>query len=405
MSTSGMDRVTALLCLLVLVDSFGYAVVLPLLPFAAERFGASIYAIGAMFASYSLCQLIAAPLLGSLSDRFGRRPLLLLSQAGSAAGFALLLGPNGFGALLLSRAVDGLTAGNISILYAAVLDHFPRQSWGRRFAYLSTATGGGILLGLVTSSLVARFGLGAAAGLALVLTGISLILTWRLLPETRQRHSTGSLISAWRRVAVSDQRAVLGRVELGVLLSTLAQTAFLLALPLYLAALLGYREEEATRFIAALFVAAAIFQVIVVPRLIERLAERQAALVGFGFVAIGGLIVGAAGAVEGGGPIVGTALSLPMVGTGATLLIWGVAVLSASLPALLGARNRALDEGALMGLNQSVVSLGQMIGPLLGYGALALSTAGYGIVAVLLASAGLVATLAVPKEAPREAKG
>jgi hypothetical protein len=94
-----------------------------------------------------------------------------------------------------------------------------------------------------------------------------------------------------------------------------------------------------------------------------------------------------------------------MVGTGATLLIWGIAVLSASLPALLGARNRALDEGALMGLNQSVVSLGQMIGPLLGYGALALSSTGYGIVAVLLAIAGLATLLSVPREAPREARG
>jgi MFS family permease len=388
----GMDPVMALLCLLVLVDSFGYAVVLPLLPFTAERVGASIYAIGAMFASYSLCQLVAAPLLGSLSDRFGRRPLLLLSQAGSAAGFALLLGPNGFWALLLSRVVDGLTAGNVSILYAAVLDHFPRHSWGRRFAYLSTATGGGILLGLVSSSLVARLGLAAAAGLALVLTGISLILTWRLLPETRHGRPTVSVVEAWRRVTASNQRGILGRVELGVLLSTLAQTAFLLALPLYLARLLRYQEEEATRFIAALFIAAAIFQVIVVPRLIERVAEREAALVGFGLVAVGGAIVA-------------TAMSLPLVGIGTTLLIWGIAILSASLPALLGARNRALDEGALMGLNQSVVSLGQMIGPLLGYGALALSTAGYGGVTILLAVAGLAATLAVPREAERGAQG
>lgn len=384
----GLDRVTALLCLLVMVDSFGYAVVLPLLPFVAERLGASIYAIGAMFASYSLCQLVAAPLLGSLSDRFGRRPLLLLSQVGSAAGFALLLGPVGFWVLILSRLVDGLTAGNISILYAAVLDHFPRQTWGRRFAYLSTATGSGILLGLITSSLVARLGLGAAAGLALLLTAISLAFTWRLLPETRQRQPTVSVLEAWRRVALSGQRAVLGKVELGVLVSTLAQTAFLLALPLYLARLLGYQEEDATRFIAALFVAAAVFQVVVVPRLIDRLTERGAALVGFGLLAGGGLTVAMAS-------------NLALAVSGGTLLIWGIACLSASLPALLGARNQVLDEGALMGLNQSVVSLGQMIGPLLGYGALSLSTVGYGAVAVVLAVAGAVATLAVPPaEAP-----
>jgi len=371
----GLDHTTAVLCFLVLVDTFGYAVVLPLLPFAAESQGASIYAIGAMFASYSLFQLVAAPVLGALGDRFGRRPVLLFSQAGSAAGFALLLGPGGFGVLLLSRTVDGLTAGNISLVYAAVLDHFPREAWGRRFAYLSSATGGGILLGLIVSSLIARFGLAAAASLALVLTGMTLVVTWRLLPETRQRQPTTSVRDAWRRAAASGQRAALGRIGLSVLVSTVAQTAFLLALPIYLARLLGYDAEQATRFIAVLFVVAAAFQVTLVPRLIERFTARGAASIGFVFLGGGGLIVALA-----------TGFSLVIAG--ATALVCGVAILSPSLPALLGERNRSLDEGVLMGLNQSVVSAGQMIGPLLGYAALALSTTAYGVVAIGLACAG-----------------
>src|SRR4051794_122349 len=95
-------RITLILCLLVGIDTFSYAVLLPLLPFAAERSGASVLPIGGLFASYSIGQLLAAPLLGAWSDRVGRRPILLLSQAGSGLGFALLLGPATFGVLLAS---------------------------------------------------------------------------------------------------------------------------------------------------------------------------------------------------------------------------------------------------------------------------------------------------------------
>jgi DHA1 family tetracycline resistance protein-like MFS transporter len=287
---------------------------------------------------------------------------------------------------LLSRVVDGLTAGNIAILYASVLDHFPRAEWARRFAYLSTATGAGILLGLVCSSIVAARGLPPAAAVGLALTLLSLVVTWRLLPETRRRPST-SPFAAWRQAAVGDVSRQLRRTALAVLLSTLAQTAFLLALPLYLARVLGYQEQEATLLIAGLFVLAAVFQMAALPRMAHRLGEWRAAVTGFGAVAVGGA---------------GLALSASLVHVGLSggVMMLGIATLASTLPALLGVTNRALDEGALMGLNQAVVSVGQMLGPLLGYGALLLpTTLGYGAVSVLLALSGVVVLRGVRVEA------
>jgi MFS family permease len=372
-----LDPVTTVLCVLVFTDTFGYAVILPLLPFAAERFGASTVLVGVLFASYSLCQLVAAPVLGSLSDRYGRRPLLLISQAGSAVGFVLLLGPSAYWILLVSRIVDGLTAGNISILYSAVLDHFPREEWVRRFAYLATATGLGILLGLIVSSVVVRLGLAGAAGVALVLTGVSLVLTWRFLPETAQRARSVSAVQAWRRATVAGDTPRLRPTILAVLLGTLAQAAFLLALPLYLERVLGYTEEAATPFIAALFVAAALFQTIGVPRVVQRLGEPSSALAAFALIALGSLILAAAGGLVG-------------VAAGAGTVILGIALLAPTLPSMLGASSPGLGSGAVMGLNQATVSFGQMVGPLLGYGALTLGEArGYGALNIVLALFGL----------------
>jgi MFS family permease len=380
-----MDRVTLVLCALVFTDTFGYAVLLPLLPFSAQRFGASTLAIGAMFASYSLCQLVAAPALGSLSDRFGRRPLVLLSQIGSAFGFALLFGASAFWVLVLSRVVDGLTAGNISILYAAVLDQFQKEAWARRFAYLSSATGLGILLGLITSSLVVSVGLSGAAAVGLALTGLSIVLTWRFLPETRHRQPNTSALQAWRSALVTADARLLRRTAGAVLLGTLAQTSFLLALPLYLARVLGFTAAQATPVIAGLFVCAAGYQSLLLPRLLERVHERTAAMLGFASLALGS-------------GLVGVAQGLPSVLAGAAVVMVGVATLAPTLPSLLGASNRTLDEGALMGLNQSVVSVGQMVGPVLGYGALTLpSTIGYGVLNALLALGGLAVVVGLPR--------
>jgi MFS family permease len=376
--SSRQPRLTLLLCLLVGIDAFSYAVLLPLLPFAAERSGASPLWIGALFASYSVGQLLAAPLLGAWSDRVGRRPILLLSQAGSAVGFALLLGPPSFGLLLASRTIDGLTAGNIAILYAAVLDHFPRHEWARRFAYLATATGAGILGGLLVSAAVAAHGIGLAASIGVALAGLSMLVTWLGLPTT-QRARTVSPLVAWRATATDPAARPLRRTALAVLVATLAQTAFLLALPIFLARQLDVDEQGATLVIASLFAGAALFQVGVLPRLVQRIGEVRTALGGFGAVVAGG-----------GGLSLSNGLGQILLGAGIVML--GVAALAATLPALLGGSNRVLDEGALMGLNQAVVSVGQMLGPVLGYAALTLPTSpAYGLLCALLGGAGLLA--------------
>lgn len=375
------DRLAEVLALLVFTDTFGYAIVLPLMPLAAQRSGASALAIGALFATYSGCQLICAPILGRLSDRYGRRPVLLASLAGSAAGFALML-LGGYLPLLVSRVIDGVTAGNIAIVNAVVLDRFPRSDWGARFTVLSTATGLGILVGIAVSAGLARFGLKAAALVAIALCVVSAVFLLRFLPETATR---APVAQPWTAGMVGIQRAVPAG-----LIATVLQAAFLLTLPLYLNRLLGWHEVQSTLALAGLIGLAAAFQLVVVKRLMGRFDARSMAMFGFGLLLGGGLILVSSHAAAG-------------VLAGASAAILGVALLSPAVPTLIGLRNRSLKEGALMGVNQSVASAGQMAGPILGYGALELfSTPAYGVVCVALAAGGIALTYPIRSGASDE---
>src|ERR1700737_1348943 len=98
--------------LIVSVDVLGLTIILPLLPFYAEKLGASPTAVGLLVSTYAFCQLIAGPLLGRMSDTVGRRPLLLVSQVGTLLGFLILAYSNALWGVFLSRIIDGLTAGN-----------------------------------------------------------------------------------------------------------------------------------------------------------------------------------------------------------------------------------------------------------------------------------------------------
>ena len=376
------DRLFQVLALLVFTDTFGYAIVLPLMPLAAQRRGASVLAVGALFATYSGCQLVFAPILGRLSDRFGlRNRFSLPARSGSAAGFALML-LGGYIPLLVSRVVDGVTAGNIAIVNAIVLDRFPRSEWGARFTALSTATGLGILVGIGVSAGLARFGLSAAALVALALCAAAAAFLWWFLPETAKGDR---VTQPWTIRLVGIQRAVPAGF-----VATALQAAFLLTFPLYLNRLLGWQEVQSTLALAGLIGLAAAFQLAVVRRLMSRLDARSVAMLGFGLVLAGGIVL-----------FVFHTAAVVLAGASAAIL--GVALLGPAVPTLISLHNRSLKEGAVMGVNQSVASAGQMAGPVLGYGALQLlATPGYGAICAALAVGGIALTYPIRRGASDE---
>ena len=143
--------------LIVSVDVLGLTIILPLLPFYAEKFGASPAVAGLLISTYAFCQLIAGPILGRMSDRMGRRPLLLVSQLGTFIGFLILAYANALWIIFLSRVIDGLTAGNLSLAQAYISDVTKPEERAKSFALIGIAFGMGFLIGPGISGYLSQY--------------------------------------------------------------------------------------------------------------------------------------------------------------------------------------------------------------------------------------------------------
>ncbi len=173
--------------LIVAVDILGYTIILPLLPFYAEHMGATPGVVGMLVGVYAVCQLFAGPLLGRMSDTFGRKPLLTVSQIGTLIGFLVLAFSNQLWMVFLSRIIDGATAGNLSLAQAYISDVTAPEKRAKSFGVIGIAFGLGFLLGPAISGFLSQFGyhypIFAAAGLS----ALSILATTFLLPANPPR--------------------------------------------------------------------------------------------------------------------------------------------------------------------------------------------------------------------------
>ena len=170
--------------LVVFIDLLGFSLILPLLPYYAETFKANQTTTGILIASYAVMQLIGAPILGRLSDRFGRRPVLLISVFGTFLGFLLLGFANALWMLFASRILDGLTGGNLSVAPAYISDVTDEQSRSKGLGMIGAAFGLGFIIGPVTGGLLSQWGYAVPAFAAAVISFINLILIYAWLPES-----------------------------------------------------------------------------------------------------------------------------------------------------------------------------------------------------------------------------
>ncbi|GAP21388.1 MFS transporter [Leptolinea tardivitalis] len=187
---------------IVFVDMLGFSLILPLLPYYAEGYGANAAIVGLLVASYAAAQLIGAPILGRLSDRYGRRPILLFSVAGTFTGFILLgfadpigralagvFAPewtNSFiiGVLFISRIMDGLTGGNITVAQAYIADITDEKNRARSMGIIGAAFGLGFIIGPATGGLLSKWGFDIPAFTAAAVSFLNLSLIYFLLPES-----------------------------------------------------------------------------------------------------------------------------------------------------------------------------------------------------------------------------
>ncbi len=164
------------------MDVLGLTIMIPLLPFYAEKLGASATEVGWLIGIYAACQLFSGPLLGRLSDHTGRKPLLLLSQAGTFVGFIVTAFAPSLWILFLARAIDGMTAGNLSLAQAYISDVTRPEDRAKSFGIIGIAFGLGFLIGPAISGFLAKFDYRDPILAAAALSATSILTTYLLLP-------------------------------------------------------------------------------------------------------------------------------------------------------------------------------------------------------------------------------
>jgi DHA1 family tetracycline resistance protein-like MFS transporter len=338
--------------LTVFVDLFGFGVILPALPYYAERLGASGFWLGALFTAYSGAQLFGAAYLGRLSDRIGRRPVLLLSLLGSTIAFVLCGLAETLALLLVARLIAGGFGGSIAAAQAYIADVTRPEERARWMGMLGAAIGLGFVLGPAVGALLAHYGwgFGAASFVAAGLAALNLVATYLRLREPRQRRPTrvragvAELVAAFRRPWVSR-----------VLIATFFAMCAAVAMETTLALLVERRFGLAEGGLGALLVFAGVVQVIVQGGLIGWLVARW----GERAIAVAGSLLSALGLI---GLPFAPSLGLAVAALG--ILAAGMGCTAPTLATLLSRASGADEQGGVLGLGQSMGALARATAPL-----------------------------------------
>jgi DHA1 family tetracycline resistance protein-like MFS transporter len=339
--------------LVVFIDLLGFGLILPLLPFYAESLGASEVQIGILLVAFAAMQFIGAPILGSLSDRFGRRPLLIVSQVGTVIAFLMLGAADSWAMLLLSRMVGGLMGGNITVAQAYISDITDEANRAQGLALIGAAFGLGFILGPVAGGWLAAFGFAvpayAAAGVAL----LTVIFTIVAVPEPPQRIASGrgGPLQALRNVFVVGARPQLRQIYLTVFLSALGLIAFQSCFALFAERRFGFGPRETGLLLAYVGVITVILQVGFTGKLVKRFGEQR-------LVFVGAILLGLS--------LLTTALAptWPVLLFSFLLIALGPGLLNPSLQSLLTLTSGPAERGQVLGVFTSVDSLARMIAPL-----------------------------------------
>jgi multidrug resistance protein len=336
----------------VALDLVGFGIILPILAIYGERLGASPTTLGFVVSSFSLAQFLFSPLLGRLSDRIGRRPVILLSLFGTAVGSVLTGAATSVWMLFLGRLVDGASGASVSVAQGAVTDVAPPSERPRLLGLLGAAFGVGFVLGPALGGLAALWGPRVPFFVAAVIAFANGIVAWKRLPET---HTPGTETPAPPVSAVesAERRRDLTRLALVAFIATAAFSAFEATF-----SLLGERRFDLTESsVFAVFIGIGLLLVAVQGGMVRpvnaRFGPAGALRLALSLLAVGLLLLAAATT---------WLLLVPSL----VLLVLGQGLATPTLAALVANRADEGRRGGALGFQQSAGALARIVGPALG---------------------------------------
>lgn len=336
------------------LDLLGFGIIIPLLPFVAERTGASPLEVTMLMASYSLMQFIFAGAWGRLSDRIGRRPVFLLSIAGSALALLVFAFSTTYLLLLLARILHGAMNANIGVAQAALSDISTPDDRARMMGLFGASIGFGFVFGPAIGGLLGGYSLQAPAFAAAALAAVNLASAYLFLPETRPGEGAAPRpwrlfdVELWTRGGAGGPRTLLFVVFLAMTAFSGMESIF----ALWTERRNGWSALENGLIFSYFGIVIVLTQGMLIRPLRARHSERILALTGLAGIAVGLVALALA-----------TGLALLLFATG--LLAFFQGILQPNLSSTLSMSAERGETGRVLGAGQSVSALGRVVGPLL----------------------------------------
>lgn len=352
-----MRRQLAALFLFCIIDTLGFGILIPLVPYMAEQFGTAPQFITPVLGSYSLCQLLAAPWWGRLSDRYGRRPVLMSSLAGACLSYVILGCARNIWWLLAARMLAGAMAGNIAAAFAYASDVSPPHKRAAALGLIGAAIGIGFTLGQPLGGLLAgadprTANFTAPAALSAACSVLAILLVRFVLPEShtaahRRLHPAQPRRGAWRLLR---ERPALAYLAASTLVVTYSQAILESIFAIWALHRYGFGPRTVGFLLFGIALPALLMQGVIVRALAPRLGEARLASGGVLLYVAGLLVLAAAGT---SGATVG---GLLLCGT-------GLGAYNPSASALASKQSRVHDRGAVLGAYVASASLARVLGP------------------------------------------
>lgn len=350
------NRNLLIVALIALVNMLGYGIIIPIMYAYSKKFDLSDFQNGLLFALFSVCQFISTPIIGRMSDKYGRRPMLLISILGTALSFITMAFAPNAAFLFVARALDGLTAGNIPVIFAVISDTTKPQDRAKAFGMIGSAFSFGFIFGPAIASFTVGFGEAIPFIIAAIITIVAAALTWFSLPETNEH--MGEVMSG-KLFDLKKMWHTLFDPNVGM--------TFVITLIFYLAfacsVIYGFQPflinviKISTTQNAQLFtlfgIMGLIAQNLLVGPVTKALGMKKAFSGSIFFVAVSFVLMY-------------TANALPLFVVAMVVLSLANSVAQTLIPTILSQEADAKSQGTIMGLNGSYQSIGMIVGPLVG---------------------------------------
>lgn len=350
------NRNLLIIALIALVNMLGYGIIIPILYSYSKRFGLSDFQNGLLFSLFSICQFISTPIIGRLSDKYGRRPMLLVSIAGTAASFLIMAFAPSAAFVFIARALDGLTAGNIPVAFAVISDSTEPQDRPKAFGLIGASFSFGFVFGPAIAAMTVGFGQAFPFIVAAIITIIAVILTAVYLPETNKHMGEvkhGKLFDFGQLWHTLFDRNVGTTFVISLIFFLAFACAILYGFQPFTMNVLKISSVQNALLFTLFGIVGLISQTFLVGKVSKKFGSKKSFTFSLFFTALSFLIM-----------FFSHSIVLFVIAS----IILGIfnSMVQTLLPAILSQEADAKSQGSVMGLNASYQSIGMIFGPILG---------------------------------------